>query len=144
MIWSDDARLLRHPFVAYRELAGVADARPLRTALERALLLLLLAIGSSDYHAFSVLGLTRTLVFARGDGEGAVMDALRAGRTVVFDREARAYGNAELIELLEREPYAMRAQDYGYRGGGWLDRAARALGWLGVVGLVVFRRRRHD
>jgi hypothetical protein len=48
----------------------------------------------------------------------------------------------ELIDLLQREPYAMREQDHGYRGGGWLDRAARALGWLGVVGLVLLRRRR--
>ncbi len=101
----------------------------------------LTAIGSSDYHAFSVLGLARTLVFARGDDEAAVMDALRSGRTVVFDREARAYGDPELIDLLQREPYAMRPQDYGYRGSGWLDRAARALGWLGVVGLVLLRRR---
>jgi hypothetical protein len=48
----------------------------------------------------------------------------------------------ELIDLLRREPYVMREQDYGYRGSGWLDRAARALGWLGVVGLVLLRRRR--
>jgi hypothetical protein len=40
VIWSDDARLLRHPFLTYGELAGAEDARPLRTALERALLLL--------------------------------------------------------------------------------------------------------
>jgi hypothetical protein len=104
----------------------------------------LTAIGSSDYHAFSVLGLARTLVFARGDDEAAVMDALRSGRTVVFDREARAYGDPELIDLLQREPYAMREQDYGYRGSGWLDRAARAIGWLGVVGLVLLRRRRSS
>jgi hypothetical protein len=102
----------------------------------------LTAIGSSDYHAFSVLGLARTLVFARGDGEGAVMDALRHGRTVVHDRDGRAYGDPELIDLLQREPYVMRAQDYGYRGSGWLDRAARVAGWLGVVGLVLLRRRR--
>jgi hypothetical protein len=109
---------------------------------ERAMGHELTAIGSSDYHGFSVLGLARTLVFARGDDEAAVMDALRSGRTVVFDRHARAYGDPRLIDLLQREPYAMREQDYGYRGSGWLDRAARALGWLGVVGLVVLRRRR--
>lgn len=40
MIWSDDARLLRRPFLTYGALAGVTDARPLRTALLRALLLL--------------------------------------------------------------------------------------------------------
>jgi hypothetical protein len=40
VIWSDDARLLRRPFVTYGELAAVNDARPLRAALLRALLLL--------------------------------------------------------------------------------------------------------
>ena len=104
----------------------------------------LTAIGSSDYHAFSVLGLARTLVFARGDDEAAVMDALRSGRTVVFDRDARAYGDPELIAVLQREPYVMREQDYGYRGSGWLDRASRVVGWLGVVGLVLLRRRRSE
>lgn len=40
MIWSDDARLLRHPFLVYGELAAEEGARPLRAALGRALLLL--------------------------------------------------------------------------------------------------------
>jgi len=101
----------------------------------------LTAIASSDYHFFSTLGLVRTLVFARGDDESAILDALRHGRTVVYDRQARAYGDPELVALLEREPYAMREQDYGYRGSGWLDRIARAVGWLGLVGLVLTRRR---
>jgi hypothetical protein len=41
VIWSDDARLLRRPFLTYGELAAAVDDRPLRTALGRALLLLL-------------------------------------------------------------------------------------------------------
>ncbi len=41
MIWSDDARLIRRPFLTYGELAAEEDERPLRTALGRALLLLL-------------------------------------------------------------------------------------------------------
>ncbi|MEO5725387.1 MAG: hypothetical protein ABI134_33605, partial [Byssovorax sp.] len=73
-----------------------------------------------------------------------VTNGLRHGRTVVHDRSGRAYGDPELRALLEREPYAMREQDYGYRGSGWLDRAARALGWLGVLGLVLLRRRRSE
>ena len=56
---------------------------------ERAMGHKLTAIGSSDDRAFSVLGLARTLVFARSVDEAAVMDALRSGRAVVFDRHAR-------------------------------------------------------
>jgi hypothetical protein len=102
----------------------------------------LTAIGSSDYHFFSPLGVTRTLVFAERNDEPAILDALRRGRTVVFDLEGRAYGDPALIEALEREPYAMRPQDYGYRGSGPLDRAARLLGWLGLLGVVLLRRER--
>ena len=103
----------------------------------------LTAIGSSDYHFFSPLGVCRTLVFARGDGEGAVLEALRTRRTVVFDLEGKAYGDPEMIALLEKEPYEMRPQDYGYRGSGALDRVARALGWLGLLGLILFGSRRR-
>ena len=102
----------------------------------------LTAIGSSDYHFFSPLGITRTLVLAKSASDVDVLDALRSGRTVVYDLEGRAYGDASSIELLAKEPYAMRAQDYGYRGEGPLDRATRAIGWLGLVGLFVVRRRR--
>lgn len=102
----------------------------------------LTAIGSSDYHFGSPLGVCRTLVFAKDDTEEAVMDALRKGRTVVTDLTGHAYGDPEMRAALEREPYAMRQQDYGYHGAGRLDRVARALGWLGVLGLFLFGRRR--
>lgn len=102
----------------------------------------LTAVASSDYHFFSPLGVTRTLVFARSEGEADVMEALRSGRTVVFDLKGRAYGDPELVKALEKEPYEMRAQDYNYRGSGALDRIARTLGLLALVGLLVFGRRR--
>ena len=66
MNWSDDARLLRHPFVTYGELAAAEDARPLRTALGRALLLLLVIgafvslTSSGRLVAFHVVG---TMIF---------------------------------------------------------------------------------
>lgn len=103
----------------------------------------LTAIASSDYHFFSPLGVCRTLVFARDDSEEAVLEALKAGRTVVHDLAGRAYGDPAMIALLEREPYAMRPQDYDYRGNGWADRVTRAAGWLGMLGLILFGLRRR-
>ncbi len=106
----------------------------------------LTAIGSSDYHVGSPLGICRTLVFARDGSAAAVLEALKAGRTVVRDLEGNAYGDPAMAALLEREPYTMRPQDYGYHGTGLADRVTRALGWLGLVGIVLFglRRRRAD
>lgn len=104
----------------------------------------LTAIGSSDYHAGSVLGLCRTLVFAREPiDQRAVVDALREGRTVTFDLEGHAIGDATLVDALMREPYVPRTSDYDYRGEGTLDRVLRALAWLGLVGVVVLSPRRR-
>lgn len=102
----------------------------------------LAAVASSDYHFFSPLGVTRTLVFAKSDGEADILDALRHGKTVVHDLDGRAYGDPELVLALAKEPYSMRPQDYGYRGNGWLDRAARLLALAALAGLVLFGRRR--
>jgi predicted metal-dependent phosphoesterase TrpH len=98
----------------------------------------LTAIGSSDYHFFSPLGVCRTLLFAEDRGEDAAMDALRNGRTVVYDLEGHAYGDPALVAELEREPYTFRREDYGYRGNGAIDRVTRVIGWLGLLGLVLF------
>jgi predicted metal-dependent phosphoesterase TrpH len=57
------------------------------------------AVGSSDYHGLGRLGLCRTYVFAKDDGEPAILDALRAGRTVVYDRDGRVYGDPKLARL---------------------------------------------
>lgn len=102
----------------------------------------LTAVASSDYHFFSPLGVTRTLVLATSDGEADVLDALRAGRTVVFDLDGRAYGDPALIRVLADEPYTLRTQDYGYRGTGALDRICRALGFAALLGLLLFGKKR--
>ncbi len=101
----------------------------------------LTAVGSSDYHFFSPLGVARTLVFAESNSEEHVMAALRAGKTVVFDASGRSYGDPALMAELAREPYAMEPQDYGYRGKGPLDRAARVVAFFAAVGLLLFGRR---
>ena len=104
----------------------------------------LTAIGSSDYHWFSPLGLCRTLVFANGDDQASVLDALRHGRTVVYDLDGKVYGDATMVSALAADPYPMRTQDYGYHGAGRLDRIARTLGFLGLLGMFLLRRRAAD
>ncbi len=100
----------------------------------------LTAFGSSDYHWFNSLGICRTYVFVRNNDEAGILEALRAGRTVVFDRDRNAYGNSELIRLLQDEPITRDVSDYDYRGSGVVDVMTRTLGWLGLVGLVLFGR----
>jgi len=58
----------------------------------------LTAIGSSDWRGLSRLGYTRTYVFARERTEAGVLEALREGRTVVYDR-GRPLGDPALIRL---------------------------------------------
>lgn len=103
------------------------------------------AIGSSDYHWMSVLGVCRTLVFVREPvTQESVVDAIREHHTVTLDREGHAYGDAALIEALRAEPYVPRTSDYEYRGSSALDRVLRTIGWLGLVGVVLLRARRRE
>ncbi|MBX3259075.1 MAG: CehA/McbA family metallohydrolase [Labilithrix sp.] len=100
------------------------------------------AIGSSDYHFASVLGLCRTLVFVREPASAdAVVEAIRARRTVVLDRDGRLLGHPELVGALEREPYTPRTSDYAYRGENTADRVLRLLGLAGVAGVAFLRVR---
>lgn len=139
-----DAAEVMHP-LAYGDRGGGWSWDEMREYYEegRASGHKLTAVASSDYHFFSPLGLTRTLVFAKSESEADVMAALHAGRTVVFDLKGLAYGDETLVAALAEEPYPMRAQDYGYRGNGALDRGARTLGFVGLVGLLLFGRRRR-
>lgn len=70
-------------------------------------------IGSSDYHGFSPLGLCRTYVFATRDDDAAVVNAIREGRTVVYDLSGKAWGRPDLVAALEGA--APRAQHPGRR-----------------------------
>jgi hypothetical protein len=71
--------------------AWAAELRAFAATVPRAA-----AIGSSDYHGLNPMGSPRTFVFARGRTEADVMEALRARRTVVFDRD-RAFGDPALV-----------------------------------------------
>lgn len=100
----------------------------------------LTAIGSSDYHWFNSLGMSRTYVFADNNDEAEILEALRVGRTVVFDRDGNPYGNSELIRLLQADPIKRDISIYNYKGSGIGDVITRTLGWLGLLGLVLFGR----
>jgi hypothetical protein len=102
----------------------------------------LMAIGSSDYHWGTHLGLCRTYVFVTEPAtEESVMEALRARRTVVMDREGRYYGaQPALVEAMEKEPIAPRTVDYRYAGEGLGDRILRVIGFVGLLGLVLVGR----
>ena len=90
-------------------------------------------IGASDYHGLGTLGASRTYVFARDDSERAILSALHEGRTVVYSRDGRAYGDPELIRL------AAQDQRLALAAAGAPQRRALALlsRVAGVLGLLL-------
>ena len=68
----------------------------------------LTAIGDTDYHLgplsldIGAMGLCRTYVFVRERTEKDILDALREGRTVVYDRD-HVYGDPALIRLASED-----------------------------------------
>lgn len=103
----------------------------------------LTAIGASDYHFFSPLGLCRTLLFARDDSEVGALDALRAGRTVVIDHQGGLWGDPVLCAAVRARPYRPIVRDMNYRGNGPVDRVSRWMALLGLVGMLTLRRGRR-
>ena len=136
-----DGAEIMHPLAH----ASSERATELRESYQRgkAASLDLAAVGSSDYHWFNSLGLCRTYVFARNNNEQEILDALRKGRTVVYDVEGNAFGDAESIKLLQEQPIKRDSVDYNYRGSSTIDTLTRTCGWLGLAGLLFFRRRKR-
>jgi predicted metal-dependent phosphoesterase TrpH len=97
----------------------------------------LTAIGDSDYHGLRPMGLCRTFVFARENSASAILEALRAGHTVVYDRDARAFGDPELIRLAAQEPRFAELRSLPSNDG-FLTKASRVCGILGILGLFLF------
>jgi hypothetical protein len=125
-----DAAEVLHPII-YMHAGAYAE---LQEFYERARIT---AIGDSDYHGLGPMGLCRTFVFARDDSKDAILDALRTGHTVVYDREARAFGDPKLIRLAGQDPRfgELRA---ALSGPGLLIKVSSAGAILGLLGLLLF------
>jgi predicted metal-dependent phosphoesterase TrpH len=82
-------------------LRSPARAAQLREFFGRAQLT---AIGDTDYHFgplsphLGIMGLCRTYLFVRDRSERGILEALREGRTLAYDRE-HVYGDPALIQL---------------------------------------------
>jgi len=92
----------------------------------------LAAVGSSDFHAMSTLGVCRTYVFATEVSERGIVDALRAGRTIVIDERGRPRGAPDLVPLIAGLGSAPPLPSATMGGG---------VAWLGLVLLVIARSR---
>ena len=89
-------------------------------------------IGSTDFHGLGEIGTARTYVFAYDRTAASIVDAVRAGRTVVFDRD-RVYGNRELVSLL-KDREAIVTQPPPWPRTEWMRVLSR---FLAVAGLMV-------
>ncbi|HYN05957.1 MAG TPA: hypothetical protein VES67_01080 [Vicinamibacterales bacterium] len=98
----------------------------------------LTAIGDSDYHGLGPLGYSRTYVFARSVSEQGVIDALREGRTVVYDR-TRVYGDPALIQLAA-DAGGLPSDVPAWPTPGALSLFSRIAGLLSVAGFVLLNR----
>ena len=95
----------------------------------------LTAIGDSDYHGLGPMGLCRTYVFTREETEQGVLDALRQGHTVVYDR-GRVYGDPALIRLAA-EDGTLPKLALAAPVPGLLSVYSRVAGILGLIGVLI-------
>jgi hypothetical protein len=93
------------------------------------------AIGSSDYHGLGALGLCRTYVFVKEDSDRGIIDALRAGHTVVYDDSGRAFGDPELIKLAGQDG---RLRERSAPAADTLARISRVCALLALAGALLF------
>ena len=119
---ADDQRE-RDEFVAFYERARRLNPR-------------VAAIGSSDFHAMPApVGTCRTFLFVRERTEAGVLDAIRNGRTVALDETGQLYGDPERVASVERSIPRQPVDEHA----GW-RRFSVAIAWIGMLGLLVFRR----
>lgn len=96
-------------------------------------------IGSTDFHFWAPMGRCRTYVFARDLSAAAVIDAVRAGRTVAYDIDGRAYGDPALVAVTDpiHAAAAARRQSTAFSTTG------SVLALLGLVGVIAGPDRRR-
>ncbi|MGC9949941.1 MAG: PHP-associated domain-containing protein [Bryobacteraceae bacterium] len=119
----DGAEVL-HPMVYGREdlaaqLRQFYDSAPLT------------AIGDSDYHGLGPIGLCRTYVFTKEETQPGILDAIRHGRTLVYDGAGHIYGDTALIRLAAAD--GRLARIVGTPAAGFLDLFSRIAGVLGLT-----------
>jgi hypothetical protein len=131
-----DGAEVAHPLMI-RDTRGRADLAGFYGRVGEVRVRPVAAIGSSDYHLLSALGLCRTLVLARERTAAGVLEAVRGGRTVAQDAEGELHGPPALVSLVQRAGAPPRPVARTPREA-W----AAALSWAGLVGLLLWPRRR--
>lgn len=98
----------------------------------------LTAFGDSDFHGIGPIGASRTYVFATERSARGVMEAIRAGRTVVYDRD-HAYGDPVLLALAERSGGLPRTIGE-WPITGWMSVLSRVGATGALAALLLFNR----
>ena len=83
------------------------------------------------------MGICRTYVFVSGEGEPAILDAVRAHRTVVFGLDGKAYGDSVLVNLAKTDGRLPRTTA---PRSPWLRIVSQLCGVLGLAGVMFLRR----
>jgi hypothetical protein len=119
----DGTELCRPVIYFDRKTAGELEAFAARGSMT--------PIGSSDFHGWARLGDCRTYLFASDDSESAVIEAIRAHRTVVYSPQGKVYGDPQLVALAATRPdLRRRATELP---------PARAVEWISrVLGIAGF------
>lgn len=100
------------------------------------------AIGNSDHHGFRALGGFHTWLFTRETSAAGVLEAIREGRTATVDLKGKVWGQPDIVELVKDHPLPSAYDTCSYAAVSAWDTCFRVIGWLGLVALLVMRRRR--
>lgn len=97
------------------------------------------SIGSSDFHYFAPLGVSRTFLFATERSAAGVLEAIRAGRTVACDGVGDTYGPAELASAVSAD--CRRLANSNPSDGRTRAVLSTTAAWLALAALVVLGMR---